>query len=342
MTSQTGSAGPAAGLALRPLRPADAEALFELVRLGRSVDGVAEPFTFDELYHHWFDHPGSNPELDSTGAFTADDVLVGFAWVFARDPASEVARVYMAGEVRPDHRRERLGTLLLQRGVARARVVLANQGSALAGEIYVDSPADSQGRAALFTGAGYGATRTFATMRRSLAEPPTPAELATDPPGFMFETWTAGLDGETRAAHNDAFRDHWGSDPVSLERWEHVVRGAPGFAPAASWLALDGDTVAGYALTTLTTDQAGRRLGWLGTIGVRRGYRRRGLASALIARSLAAFREAGVVEAGLDVDLENPSGAPRVYGALGFRETRRSTIYVKTITANRAPRQIRP
>jgi mycothiol synthase len=82
-------------------------------------------------------------------------------------------------------------------------------------------------------------------------------------------------------------------------------------------------------------DDAGRRLGWLGTIGVRRGYRRRGLASALIARSLAGFRDAGAAEAGLDVDLENPSGAPRVYGALGFGVTRRSTIYVKSITPER-------
>jgi mycothiol synthase len=329
------AAGPAIGLVLRPLRPADAPALFELVRLGRAVDEVTEPFTFEELYHHWFDHPGSDPELDSSGAFDADGNLLGFVWVFARDHALSVARVFIAGDVRPDHRRQRLGTLLLRRAEARAGVVLATLGPGLSGEIYVDSPAHSTGREALFTGEGYRVARTFATMRRPLAEPPTAAELASEPAGFTFQNWTEALDDASLAAHNDAFRDHWGSDPVSRERWRHVVRGAPGFSPESSWLGLDGDTVAGYTLTTLTTDQAGQRLGWLGTIGVRRAYRRRGLASALIARSLAGFRAAGVVEAGLDVDLENPSGAPRIYGALGFRVTRRSTIYVKTITPDR-------
>jgi len=335
MSSSTIAASPPIGLVLRSLRPTDAPALFDLVNLGRAADGVAEPVTVEELAHNSFDHPGSDPELDSLAAFDANGDLLGFAWVFARDNATNVARVFIAGDVRPDHRRQRLGTLLLRRAEDRAGVVLATARPDLPGEIYLDMPEHSAGRDALFTGEGYRAVRTFATMRRPLVDAPAPAETASEPSGFTFVTWTEALDDAALAAHNDSFRDHWGSDPVSMERWRHVVRGAPGFSPESSWLALAGDTVAGYTLATVTTDAAGRRLGWLGTIGVRRAYRRRGLASALIARSLAGFRVAGIVEAGLDVDLDNPTGATRVYGALGFLVTRRSTVYAKSISPDR-------
>jgi ribosomal protein S18 acetylase RimI-like enzyme len=42
------------------------------------------------------------------------------------------------------------------------------------------------------------------------------------------------------------------------------------------------------------------------------------VASALIVRSLHAFREAGFDHAAIDVDAENPSGAARLYRSLGF------------------------
>ena len=54
--------------------------------------------------------------------------------------------------------------------------------------------------------------------------------------------------------------------------------------------------------------------GWLEHISVRRPWRRRGLASALIARSLRVLRERGFEEAALGVDAENLVG-----GAAGLR-----------------------
>ncbi|HVA86362.1 MAG TPA: GNAT family N-acetyltransferase [Candidatus Saccharimonadales bacterium] len=313
---------------IRPLTADDLPALLDLVRAGRTADGATEPITLEDIRHNWFGDPATRLGTDTFGAINVGR-LVGFCWVLTKDRPESAVKLFVAGEVHPDERRRGIGTELLRRADARANEVFIDHRAAVTGEVFVETPADNPGRQALFSDAGYRAVRTFATMRRSVRGGP-PA--VPDPPGFTFVQWRPELDDATRLAHNDAFRDHWGSDPTTRERWQHVVSGWPGFSRAASWLALDGDTVVGYTLCAAadpTYDPP--RLGWLGTIGVRRDYRRRGLASALIARSLGSLRDVGADEAGLDVDIDNPSGAPRVYEALGFRIIRRSQIWSRTI-----------
>ena len=60
---------------------------------------------------------------------------------------------------------------------------------------------------------------------------------------------------------------------------------------------------------------------------MRRPWRRRGLARALIAASFPLLRARGMTEAGLGVDTENVSGALSVYEGCGFRPISRSTTY---------------
>jgi mycothiol synthase len=54
-------------------------------------------------------------------------------------------------------------------------------------------------------------------------------------------------------------------------------------------------------------------------VSVRRAWRGRGVASALIVASLHALRERGMAIASLGVDGENLTGALRLYEQLGFR-----------------------
>jgi ribosomal protein S18 acetylase RimI-like enzyme len=62
-------------------------------------------------------------------------------------------------------------------------------------------------------------------------------------------------------------------------------------------------------------------------ISVKRGWRRWGIARALLARSLKVLRERGMTEAALGVDAENPSGARHLYEGMGFRVVRRAVFY---------------
>jgi ribosomal protein S18 acetylase RimI-like enzyme len=128
---------------------------------------------------------------------------------------------------------------------------------------------------------------------------------------------------------NESFADHWGSTPTDPEAWEHALATA-GNRLDLSFLALDGDRVVGVCRNGHFPDDeavTGRRDGWILQVGVVRSHRKRGIASALIAASHAAFRDAGMTHAALGVDSENPTGAYQLYERLGYRPMRRSITY---------------
>jgi GNAT superfamily N-acetyltransferase len=77
----------------------------------------------------------------------------------------------------------------------------------------------------------------------------------------------------------------------------------------------------------------GIRRGWLDHVSVRRPWRRRGVASALIVAALDGLRSAGMTEAALGTDAENVTGAVPVYERLGFRRARTTVKYRKGFEA---------
>ena len=97
-------------------------------------------------------------------------------------------------------------------------------------------------------------------------------------------------------------------------------------------IAWDGDGVAGQVRSFINhkeNDDQGRLRGYTECISVRRPWRRRGLAHALILNSLRILKEHGMTEAALGVDTENISGALRLYERCGFRPERSGSIYRK-------------
>jgi mycothiol synthase len=75
----------------------------------------------------------------------------------------------------------------------------------------------------------------------------------------------------------------------------------------------------------------GRKRGWLDSVFTRRAWRRRGLASALIARSLHVLAGRGMEIAALGVDADNPSGALHLYESFGFAATDRGASWRKPL-----------
>lgn len=91
-------------------------------------------------------------------------------------------------------------------------------------------------------------------------------------------------------------------------------------------MAWDGEEVAGAVLNVIYAEEneaLGRRRGWLDSVFTRRAWRRRGLARALIVRSLHVLRDRGMDVAALGVDADNPSGAFGLYESAGFAPTER-------------------
>jgi ribosomal protein S18 acetylase RimI-like enzyme len=76
-----------------------------------------------------------------------------------------------------------------------------------------------------------------------------------------------------------------------------------------------------------------RRLGYTEGISVRRPYRQRGLARAMIAESLRTLKAQGMTESALHVDTESLTGATRLYEACGFATVSSHVVYRKPLGA---------
>jgi len=134
-------------------------------------------------------------------------------------------------------------------------------------------------------------------------------------------------------AAEEAFRDHWGETEWQDE-WFEEWKESPTFQPELWQVAWDGDQVAGMVQNFINFEENTeyrRKRGYTEGICVRRPWRRKGLARALIARSFRVLVDLGMTEAALGVDAENPNGALRLYESMGFCAVKRQTTYRKAL-----------
>jgi ribosomal protein S18 acetylase RimI-like enzyme len=99
-------------------------------------------------------------------------------------------------------------------------------------------------------------------------------------------------------------------------------------------VAWDGDQVAGSIFNFIDHEynaRTGRKLGYTEYISVRRPWRRRGLARAMLARSMKVLKDAGMTQTALGVDAESLSGALRLYESMGYEVVASGTTYRKQL-----------
>jgi mycothiol synthase len=305
---------------------ADVDALVELSAALAAADHPEWTETREEieeeLTHSWIDLAADSALAE------VDGQLVAYGLQILPPAPESIVRSIAFGGVRPSHRGQGIGRVLLAWHRERARQQLATSSLELPGwhMLYVEERNASGLR--LAEHAGLPLVRWFTKMTRDL-DVDIPA-LAL-PEGLSLVTPTPDDASRLLAARNDAFRDHWGSQPTSVEGWTAMV-GQPTFRFDLSAVALDGDRVVGFALTQVYEDDfenQGYRGGYLPLIGVTRDWRRRGVAPALIAEVLRRHRAAGYEKVALDVDSENPSGALGLYTGMGFAAQTRSVAFVE-------------
>jgi ribosomal protein S18 acetylase RimI-like enzyme len=111
---------------------------------------------------------------------------------------------------------------------------------------------------------------------------------------------------------------------------ERITAAGNRFDPSLWFLALDGDEIAGVAICTPEA-RAAPELGYVSALGVRRPWRRRGLARALLLQTFATFRERGRPGVALHVDAANPTGALALYEGVGMTALPRFEIWEKPL-----------
>jgi len=229
----------------------------------------------------------------------------------------------------PDEGRSLLAALMAAME-ARCRQIAATHPDG-AKELQTDAVDHAAVRVALINELGYQPVRYGYQMVRpnldDLPDAPLPDGLEVRP--VHADQLRTIFDAEV-----EAFRDHWGASiPTEADYQQFLTDPVSG--DHSVWrVAWSGDDVAGMVrgfINKAENERYGRQRGWVENISVRRPWRRRGLARALIAATITALRERGMTEGALGVDTENPSGALGLYQSCGFAVTRRETVYRKPL-----------
>ena len=174
-----------------------------------------------------------------------------------------------------------------------------------------------QARLQVLTDGGYQVNRYYHSMSRDLVdlpERPLPEGIVVRPPlpNDYRKVWEAS---------NEAFMDEYGAS-TPTEAWYQSYLTGPFFQPILWQVAWDGDEVVGSVQNFIASEEnelEHRMRGYTEAISVRREWRGRGIASALICRSMAMFKAINMDEVVLTADTQNPTGAMRLYTALGYR-----------------------
>ena len=311
------------GLRFRRLRlPDDLVPLSEMNNRAAAADDLDQRES-PEDWDSWFSHPtGFDPMLDALVG-EADGRIVAYAQARAVDDTDGGRNYTLGGEVDPDYRGRGIGRALLLHNIrhqqARAHRESAAASDAAPIERRLESWAfESQPRRTrLLTSEGFEVVRWFFEMLR-----PNLDDIADQamPDGLEVRPVVAADHRRIWEADVEAFRDHWGGTDES-EEWFTRLFSPPDFRPDIWRVAWDGDQVAGVVINRIKTtfnEETGERRAELAGVSVRRPWRRRGLARALVAESLRALRDAGMTSAVLGVDAANPTGALGVYEANGF------------------------
>jgi ribosomal protein S18 acetylase RimI-like enzyme len=325
------SAAPAVpGLRFRGFRgKEDYLDMLAVINGSKEADGIERSDTVESIARNYRHLTNSDPYRDMLLVEVHGEVI-GYSRVWWWD---EIDGTRLHGQfafLLPAWRGRGIRRAMLLHNERRIReVARAEPGS---GEHHFDAgAADTELEwASLLFDEGYKAVRYFNEMVRpdleDIPDLPLPdgLEVRPVPPESYPTVWSA---------QEEAFRDHWGAARLEDEWYEEWLE-SDTFVPRLWQVAWDGDKVAGMVLNQIDEKENaeyGRNRGWTEDISVGRPYRRRGLASALIARSLQVLKDEGMTEAALGVDTQNLSGALRLYERLGYRAVKRYTTFRKPL-----------
>ena len=311
---------PVGGLTFRAAAPHDLGAVHALAVAAAAVDDPhARPSTDDVA--QLLSTEGLEVARDAIVGVDADGHVQAAGIVIDIPSRVTAARAVLEGRVHPEYRGRGIGRRVFAWQVGRARQRLA--------ALDVDLPASielgaAQGSGALRLAARFGfePIRNWLDMQVVFDDGgAADADLPSLPDGFDVRPATADDIEPLRLAKNDAFRDHWGSQPMVESDWRGFLTASKSRLDL-SRVIVDGDgAIVAFAIVEVDPESfaaRGRSYGYVHWVGVVRSARGRGLAPIVLGAALAAIRADGLSAAVLHVDAENPSGAGRIYERLGF------------------------
>ena len=326
---------------MRPAKWADVPAIVTLRNASSQDTRGTDVTAVHWQKRHWYD-TNINLETDSLLVF-AGETAIAYAELTSEAPFV----IYeMVGAVHPDYRQQGLGTELVKwaENWVEQSLEKAPEGTAV---FIQNSTFDSNqpGRDLLETHS-YKIVRDFVYLQIFMdSKPPEPVW----PDGIEVRPLQATDWDKVGLALHEAFMDHWGiveydedesgeeassTKPKPEETDPEAFDDAYFNSPGLCFVAWDGDEVAGSCLCNATTVEY-PQAGYLGSLSIRRPWRRLGLGRALTLQALNAFYERGTTHVLTDTDGDGFTRAYRIYQIAGMEIFRRELVYEKTIRPGR-------
>jgi mycothiol synthase len=308
-----------AGFNLRPTDWADLAGVAQLIYAVCVADGdVAMSVSPEELTQEW-NTPGFQLATDCWVVTDPSGKIVGIETFVNRFAH---ASLQGDGYVHPNYTNLGIGSSLLSRLDQRARleIALAPPGIRVFLRNYMGI--NEKNACDIHQDAGFKAIRYSWRMEITLSVPPALPNLPIGLELRAFEPQSQDL--LLHMAHEHAFRDHWAHTPRSYESWQKNVLGKSDYDPSLWLVVWDGGQIAGYSLC-----RSRQGIGWVGSLGVRRPWRKQGLGAALLQYSFRQLILRRYTTIGLTVDTSNPTDATRLYERAGMQIASEYVIYEK-------------
>jgi mycothiol synthase len=295
---------------LRPATLDDFDAIAELFRAGVEI---YEELAFDpEELRLWLTSPRLELERDVRLAYEGDR-LVGYVDV---DPIGEnPIRWWSDVRLHPEAEFSAVAPKLLE----------WVEGRVHGGVLRTWTPAALERLRREYERRGMRRIRGSYRMEIDLNDLRTPVV----PAGIEIRTLEEGQERIAYEVHEETFVDSWDHVSEPYEEWLHYLVKAESFDPTLWFLAWDGAEPAAVEICRVRDD-----IGWIGVLGVRRAWRKRGLGRALLLHAFDEFKRRGLDRAGLGVDAESLTGAHRLYESVGMHVARQLDFFEKPLAAS--------
>jgi len=252
------------------------------------------------------------------------------------DESNPPVHPYVWMSVDPDFENRGLEPYLLDWAIERSRQVLDRVDPELrvAMRTHSDQAIESCGKAKLT--AGMKLIRHSFRMRIEMEDPP-PKPVWPDKISLRL------YDPEKEAyavfeVDDEVFQDHFGyiKEPPEegYKKFKHSMTGDDSYDPSLWFLAMDGEEIIGICLCR-KYGLEDKDTGYISSLGVKRPWRRQGIALALLQHAFGEFYQRGKKVVDLGVDASSLTGATDLYLKAGMFVLRQYDMYEKELRPGR-------